>query len=103
MDDVIAAAGIQKDPRGNYPAKQFRNCLHQASFWSAADSALRTKDQEIARLNAQLADSYLSNSKLASEKADWVETAAKQGIDRIRIALESNPNVTEVERKRLVG
>jgi len=103
MSDVLEAAGIELDARGNYPAKQYRTCLHMAAFFASADSALRAKDKEIARLNDMLATSYRDNSKLASEKADKVEQVAKLGIEKIRIGLEANPHVTEFERKRLVG
>jgi hypothetical protein len=103
MDDVIAAAGVERDPRGNYPAKPYRTCLHAAALWAATDSALRAKDQEIARLNNQLATSYQSNSKLAAKVADKAEEVGALQMDKIRIGLSANPNVTEVERKRLVG
>lgn len=103
MDDVIAAAGIERDPRGNYPAKEFRTCVHSAAFWASADSALRAKDQEIARLNNQLATSYQSNSKLAAKVADKAEEVGRLSMDKIRIGLESSPHFSEAERKRLVG
>jgi len=103
MSDVLEAAGVKLDPRGNYPAKPYRTCLHMAAVFASADSALRAKDKEISRLRAELADSYRDNSKLASDKADKVEQIAKLGFDKIRIGLEANPNLSEIERKRLVG
>lgn len=103
IEDVLLAAGIQRDVRGNYPAKQYRTCLHMAAFFAAVDSALRAKDKEIARLSEMLTTSYRENSKLAADKADKVEQIAKLGMDKVRIGLEANPHVTEFERKRLVG
>lgn len=103
MLDVLQAAGVELDKRGNYPAKQHRTCLHMAAFFASADSALRAKDKEIARLNEMLAASYRDNSKLASDKADKAEQLAKLGMEKVRIGLEANPNITESERVRLVG
>jgi hypothetical protein len=103
MDDVLNAASIERDPRGNYPAKKYRTCLHMAAFFAAVDSALRAKDKEISRLNESLAQSYRDNSKLAADKADKSEQINRLAIDKIRVGLESNPNVSEVERRRLVG
>lgn len=103
MSDVLEAAGVKLDPRGNYPAKPYRTCLHMAAVFASADSALRTKDKEIQRLRSELADSYRDNSKLASDKADKVEQIARLGMDKVRLGLESNPHVSEVERRRLVG
>lgn len=103
MSDVLQAAGIEVDARGNYPAKQHRTCLHWAALFASVDSALRAKDKEIARLQDSLAASYRDNSKLAADKADKVEEIGKLKIDKVRLALETNPNLSEVERKRLVG
>ena len=103
ISDVLQAAGIEVDSRGNYPAKQYRTCLHMAALFAAVDSALRAKDKEIARLQDSLAASYRDNSKLASDKADKVEEIGKLKIDKVRLALETNPNLSEIERKRLIG
>lgn len=103
MSDVLQAAGIEEDPRGRYPAKQYRTCLYWAAFFASVDSALRAKDKEIARLNESLAQSYRDNSKLASTNADKAEVIGKLQMDRVRIGLESNPNFSEVDRKRLIG
>lgn len=103
MADVLQAAGVEEDARGKYPAKKYRTCLHMAALFAAVDSALRAKDKEIARLNDSLAQSYRDNSKLAADKAEKTEQIGKLAMDRIRIGLEANPNVSEVDRKRLVG
>ena len=103
MADVLQAAGVEEDPRGKYPAKKHRTCLHMAALFAAMDSALRAKDKEIARLNDNLAQSYRDNSKLASDKAEKAEQIGRLAIERIKIGLEGNPNISEVERKRLVG
>lgn len=103
MDDVLQSAGIEVDKLGRYPAKKYRTCLHMAALFAAVDSALRAKDKEIARLNDGLAQSYRDNSKLASEKSEKTEQIGKLAMERIRVGLEANPNVSEVERKRLVG
>jgi len=103
MEDVLQASGIERDPRGNYPAKQYRTCLHMAALFAAVDSALRAKDKEIARLNSALAQSYRDNSQLAADKAENVEQIGRLALEKVRIGLESNPNISEVERKRLVG
>lgn len=99
--DVLQAASIQLDARGNYPAKEFRTCLHWASVFASVDSALRAKDKEIARLNDMLAASYRDNSRLANDRADKVEQINKLAIEKIRVGLEANPHVTENDRKRL--
>lgn len=103
MSDVVQAAGIEVDSRGNYPAKQYRTCLHWAALFASIDSALRANSKEIARLQDLLSASYRDNSKLAADRADNVEEIGKLKIDKVRLALEANPNLSEVERKRLVG
>jgi len=103
MADVLDAAGIEEDPRGKYPAKKHRTCLHMAALFAAVDSALRAKDKEIARLNEALCGSYRENSKLASDKADQSDRINRLALEKIRVGLEANPNVSEVDRKRLVG
>ena len=103
MEDVLQAASIERDPRGNYPAKSCRTCLHMAALFAAVDSALRAKDKEIARLNSSLAQSYRDNSRLATEKAEKTEEVGRLALEKVRVGLESNPNISEVERRRLVG
>ena len=103
MSDVLQAAGIEEDARGKYPAKKYRTCLHMAALFAAVDSALRAKDKEIARLNENLANSYRDNSKLASDKADKAEQIGKLAMEKVRIALQANPNISEVERQRIAG
>jgi hypothetical protein len=101
--DVLLSAGIEEDPRGKYPAKKYRTCLHMAALFAAGESALRAKDKEIARLNEQLANAYKDNSKLAADKAEKTEQIGRMAMDKVRIGLESNPHISEVERRRLVG
>ena len=74
FDDIVKASGVEMDIKGQYFAKEYRNCMSVAMFVTAVKMALSAKDREILRLNGEIAR---KSDEMSKESAKVATTVAK--------------------------
>jgi hypothetical protein len=101
LQDVLAAASVELDPKGLYLAKQYRNCQSMAAVFGAFNLALKAKDREIARLNREIANLADRHSREAAKTASLAEENSRIRTTAIRRGLEAT-DLSPATQERLL-
>ena len=103
FSQLLDQAGVSLAKNGLHLEKKDRNCEATSRLLVAVRAMIDNHNADALKSEIEKTKLAKENSALAAKNATQSEQISKLGMDKVRIGLENNQHISEVERARLVG